>query len=334
MPHTSSPRPLKLAQERLHVAWDLIIIVLVITNLTLLLVDSLFLLPPLNAAFEALSPTLHEAYDHYIHANFLTIDLAFVTIFIVDVLAGWAAAIVERRYHRWFFYPFVHWYDVLGCIPLGGFRLLRILRVISLLYRLQRLNLIDVRRWYLYSVVSKYYEILMEELSDRIAIRLLGNVQEQIKGSESLTRRISDDVVMPRKQQLIHEISRRLEDTAGSAYASNRTDMMRYVSALVGRTLEESREIQRLKRLPLGEQIARALDSSLSDIACRLVDEAIEGLRSPEFDTLVERLADSGFDAWLHVDAHTDRIAEQVLVDIIEVLKEQVAKQQWKERYE
>ncbi|WP_148252656.1 ion transporter [Aidingimonas lacisalsi] len=334
MPRTSTPRPLHRLQEQLHLAWDLIIIVLVIANLGLLLFDSLFLLPPVNTAFEVVAPTLYATYDRHVHANFLTIDLAFVTIFIIDVLIGWAAAIVERRYHRWFFYPFVHWYDVLGCIPLSGFRLLRILRVISLLYRLQRLNLIDVRGWYLYSVVAKYYEILMEELSDRIAIRLLGSVQDQIRGSDSLSRRIANDVVMPRKQQLIHEISRRLEETVGSAYTRNRTDMMRYVSALVGKTLEDSREIQRLKRLPLGDQVARTLDSSLSDIACRLVDEAVDGLRSPEFDTLVEKFADSGFDAWLHVDAHTDRITEQVLLDIIDVLKDQVAQQQWKTRYE
>lgn len=326
----SRPRPLG---ERIHLVWDLAIIALVIANLTLLLVDSLFLVPPLNAGFEALAPGLHGAYARHVHANFFAIDLTFVAIFLLDVLAGWAAAIAERRYHRWFFYPFVHWYDVLGCIPLTGFRLLRVLRVFSLLHRLQRLGLIDVRRWALYGIATKYYDILMEELSDRIAIRLLDSVQDQVRGEESLSKRLVEDVVMPRREALIHELSRRLEDMAGSAYRANRGDLMRYVSALVGRTLEESPEIHRLRRLPLGDQVARSLDDTLSDIACRLVDEAIEGLRSPEFNALVERLADSGLDAWLRVDDESDHIAEQVMVDMLEVLKEQVGRQQWKDKY-
>ncbi|MGM0704122.1 MAG: ion transporter [Pseudomonadota bacterium] len=321
-------------QDKVHLVWDLLIITVVIANLVLLLFDSLFLLPPLNAAFEAAAPELHGAYERHIRANFINIDLAFVAILLLDVLVGWVVAIVERRYHRWFFYPFVHWYDVLGCIPLGGFRLLRVLRVISLLHRLQRLGLIDVRRWQLYGVYAKYYDIVMEELSDRAALRLLDSMQDQVRSSDSLSKRLTEDVVMPRKQQLIHEISRRLETMVDSAYRANRDDLMRYISALVGRTLAESPEIKRLRRLPLGGQVSRALNDSLSDIACRLVDETIEGLRSPEFNQLVERLADSSFDAWLRVDARTDRVTEQVLVDMLEVIKGQVAQQQWKQRYD
>lgn len=331
--HKSEGKPGSLL-ERAHLAWDLLIIVLVVANLSLLLFDSLFLLPPLNAGFEALLPGLHDAYERHIRANFIMIDLAFVSVFLLDVILGWTVAIVERRYHRWFFYPFVHWYDVLGCIPVGGFRILRILRLVSLLHRLQRLGVIDIRGWRLYGVYQKYYEILMEELSDRIALRLLGSIQDQVRASDSLSRRLTQDVVMPRKEQLIHEISRRLESTVDGAYRANRDDLMRYISVLVGRTLAESPEVRRLKRLPLGGQVARAMDDSLSEIACRLVQEAMEGLRSPEFGRLVERLADSGFDAWLRVDEHTERVTDQVLLDMLEVMKEQVALQEWKKRYD
>ncbi|MCE8017760.1 ion transporter [Halomonas sp. MCCC 1A17488] len=333
-PSRTVSRPLNPALERLHLVWDLLVMVLVVANLTLLLFDSLFLLPPLNDAFAAVAPGLHGAYDRHVHANFIEIDLVFVAVFVLDVLLGWAAAIAERRYHRWFFYPFVHWYDVLGCIPLSGFRLLRILRVISLLTRLQRLGLIDMRRWQLYAFFAKYYDILMEELSDRVALRLLGNMQEQIRSSDSLSTRVIDRVVMPRKQQLIRELSQRLEEMTGNAYARNREETMRYVSALVGRTVAESQEIRRLRRLPMGDAVARSMQSSLSELACRLVHEAMEGLRSPEFTALVERLADSGFDTWLQVDEHTDRVTEQVLVDMLELMKEQIAVKQWRRRYD
>lgn len=330
MPATRTTSP---ALERAHLVWDLFIIALVIANLALLLFDSLFLLPPLNAAFEAAAPGLHGAYDRHIHANFFSIDLAFVAVFLFDVLLSWAVAIYQRRYHRWFFYPFVHWYDVLGCIPLAGFRLLRILRVISLLHRLHRLGLIDVRRWYLYSVVAKYADILMEELTDRIAIRLLDNVQEELTSGDGLASPAIEKIVTPRKEALVREVSQRLETMVGDIAHHNRFATLAYVRGLVARTLAETPELQRLKRLPMGSQLTQGLESSMSDLACHLVDEALNGLKSREFSSLVEHMADSGFDAWLRTDPETEQITEQVLVDMLELLKERIAVKRWHDKY-
>nr|WP_298055455.1 ion transporter [uncultured Halomonas sp.] len=321
------------AVEYAHISWDLFILTLVVINLTLLLFDSLFLLGPINQAIASLTPTFHAFYDDTIHSRFITIDLVFVSFFVADVLLGWLIAIAERRYHRWFFYPFVHWYDVLGCIPLAGFRLLRILRVVSLINRLHRLRLIDVTRWNIYLFVAKYYDILLEELSDRIALRLLGSVQQQVRATDSLTERVIERVVMPRKAQLIHEIAQRLEATIGKAYQNNRQAIMAAISDLVSRTLQESPEIQRLSRLPMGQQATRAMEASLSGVAQRLVDELLLSIHSDEFRQLVERTADSGFDTWLTVDEGSNRVTEQVLYDILEMLKDQVRHQGWKDRY-
>ncbi|XUO85216.1 ion transporter [Halomonas sp. KM007] len=320
--------------EYAHIGWDLLILTAVAVNLGLLLFDSLFLIEPLNQAFAAMAPSAHAAYDTTIHSRFTTIDLMFVGLFVADVLLSWTVAIAERRYHRWFFYPFVHWYDVLGCIPVGGFRLLRILRVVSLLHRLHRLGLITVTQWPLYRFFAKYYDILLEELSDRIALRLLGNVQQQITSSGSLSERVIERVIMPRKRQLIHEITQRLEATAGQAYQQNRSAIQTAISELVSRTLRESPEIRRLQRLPMGHAASSALEASLSGVAQRLVDEIAQQLHSPAFRQLLEQTADSGFDSWLQVDQSSQQVTEQVLLDILEMLKEQVARQRWKDRYE
>lgn len=321
------------AVEYAHIGWDFFIIALVVINLALLLFDSLFLLDPINQSIASIAPGFHAFYDEAIHSRFITIDLVFVSFFIADVLLGWSIAIIERRYHRWFFYPFVHWYDVLGCIPLSGFRLLRILRVVSLIHRLQRLGFIDITRWDTFLFFAKYYDILLEELSDRIALKLLGNVQQQIRSSDSLTERVIDRVIMPRKAQLIHEIAQRLESTIGKAYQHNRQSIMAAISDLVNRTLRESPEIQRFNRLPMGQQATRAMEASLSGVAQRLVDELLLGIHSDEFRQLVERTADSGFDTWLTVDEGSHRVTEQMLHDILEMLKDQIRHQAWKDRY-
>ncbi|MDN6321940.1 MAG: ion transporter [Halomonas sp.] len=334
MPARERHSHLPKAVEYAHIGWDFFILTLVVINLALLLFDSLFLLGPINQGIASIAPGFHSFYDTTIHSRFIAIDLVFVSFFIADVLLGWSIAIAERRYHRWFFYPFVHWYDVLGCIPLAGFRLLRILRVVSLLNRLNRLGLIDVTRWDIYLFFAKYYDILLEELSDRIALRLLGNVQQQIRASDSLTERVIDRVIMPRKAQLIHEIAQRLENTVGKAYQHNRQAIMAAISDLVGRTLRESPEMQNLRRLPMGQQATNAMEASLSGVAQRLVDELVLGIHSEEFRQLVERTADSSFDTWLTVDEGSDRVTEQVLYDILEMLKDQIRHQDWKDRYE
>ncbi|CAN0568265.1 unnamed protein product [Ectocarpus sp. 12 AP-2014] len=322
------------AVEYAHIGWDFLILAAVLVNLLLLLFDSLFLLGPINQSIANIAPGFHAFYDEAIHSRFLSIDLVFVGFFIADVLLGWSVAIAERRYHRWFFYPFVHWYDVLGCIPLAGFRWLRILRVFSLINRLHRLGMINVTRWSTYQFAAKYYDILLEELSDRIALRLLGNVQQQIRATDSLTERVVDRVIMPRKVQLIQEITQRLEETVGKSYQRNRSDIMAYINELVSRSLRESPEIQRLRRLPMGQPAASAMEASLSGIAQRLVDELALSIHSPEFRQLVERTADSGFDTWLTVDEGSHHVTEQVLFDILEMLKEQINRQRWKDRYE
>lgn len=329
-PHRRGLRP---KEEQIHLVWDLLIVALVTVNLTLLIVDSLFLIPPLNEAFAAVAPGLYTFYDEAIHDNFFTIDLVFVSIFLTDVLLGWAVAIIQRRYHRWFIYPFVHWYDVLGCIPLAGLRWLRALRIITLVYRLQRLGLIDIRRWSAYRGLAKYYDILLEEISDRVAIRLIGSVQEEVGQSDVFIRRISQEVIAPRKQKLVDEIVHRLEATLDDTCTQSRPMIARYVSALVGRTMQDSPEIQRLRQLPFGTSLANAMDHSVSDLALRLVEEAISGLRSPEFSDLLRQFADSGFDALTQSDTRTERITERVLIDILELLKEQVAVKQWRSKY-
>lgn len=327
-PHAAERATLR---ERLYLVWDIAMMVLISANLLLLLIDSLFLLPPINAGLADVAPALHQAYDQTIHQRFFTIDLVFVAIFITDVLAGWILAVVERRYARWFYYPFVHWYDVLGCIPVGGFRLLRVLRVISLLLRLQRLGVIDIRRWRVYAFFEHYYRMVMEELSDRVATRLLSSLQDEVRRSEDFTKRLSEEVIQPRKAALVDEIARRLEATVDKSYAENHQEVHRYVAALVDRTLEENAELTRLRRLPLGDNVARAMQRSLSDVASRVVHEAIDGLRSPQFRSLIGDLAESGIDAWLYVDQRTDRVTEQVLIETLEMLKDEIAVKRWKD---
>ena len=331
LPRMTEPVVARQARRRdqLHAAWEAFIVLLVCINLSLILFDSLFALQPVSAVLADLAPELHARYQQSVHANFQYIDLGFVAIFVLDVLLGWTVALFERRYARWYYYPFAHWYDVLGCIPLAGLRWLRVLRVGALLIRLQRLGLIDMRGWAIYGLFSRYYYLLIEELSDRVMVRLFGRLQQEIGASDDLSRRQLQEVVRPRKQRLLNDISRRLQDMLETGYRDNRGAIEGYVSQLIHQALQNNPEMHNLRRLPLGNRLASTLDDALSDIAARLLQGAVEGMRGPQFQALAGNLADEFFDAWVYQDKNTDLALEELLVDVIEVLKQQVLDRRW-----
>lgn len=331
LPRMTEPVVARQARRRdqLHAAWEAFIVLLVCINLSLILFDSLFALQPVSAVLADLVPELHARYQQSVHANFQYIDLGFVAIFVLDVLLGWTVALFERRYARWYYYPFAHWYDVLGCIPLAGLRWLRVLRVGALLIRLQRLGLIDMSGWAIYGLFSRYYYLLIEELSDRVMVRLFGRLQQEIGASDDLSRRLLQEVVRPRKQRLLNDISRRLQDMLETGYRDNRGAIEGYVSQLIHQALQNNPEMHNLRRLPLGNRLASTLDDALSDIAARLLQGAVEGMRGPQFQALAGNLADEFFDAWVYQDENTDLALEELLVDVIEVLKQQVLDRRW-----
>lgn len=315
--------------DGLHAVWETFIVLLVCINIGLILLDSLFIVQPINQALAIWAPDLHQRYETTIHQNFQHIDLAFVAIFIVDVLLGWAVALYERRYSRWYYYPFAHWYDVLGCIPLSGLRWLRVLRVCSLLLRLQRLGLIDMRRWAVFGVANRYYLLLLEELSDRVMVRLFTRMQQEIGASDDLSRRLLVEVVRPRKERLLNDLSRRMQSMLESGYRDNRGAIEGYVSGLIHQALQSNPEVARLRRLPMGGRVADTLDEALADIAARLLQGAADGLQSPQFQRLARSLSEECFEAWVYQDESTDLALEELLVDLIEVLKQQVLDRRW-----
>lgn len=320
---------------RLLLVWDIIIIVLVSANLTLIIFDSLFRFNVFAGTIRAVAPGFYALYASHVHAHFGDIDLAFVAIFFADVLLGWSIAIVQRRFHRWFFYPFVHWYDVLGCIPIAGFRLLRVLRVFTIGFRLQKLGIIDVRNWTVYETFEKYYSILVEEVSDHVVVNVLSGVQAEINsGGQAMSQRVVQEVIQPRKDQLISTISSRVETTLREVHDVSRAEIRDYIGAVVGQTINNSSLTHNVHKVPmLGALMAKTVDEAVTDIVCTVLQDAVESLGSREYEALVRRIVDHLFATVLDADTVDASELSQVIVQILDLVKERVLVQRWKERY-
>ena len=318
--------------------WDMGNIALVVINLCLILFDSLFALSFFNGFLESALPSFHDFYNTQVHDQFLQIDLIFVSIFIIDVLVGWIVAVVQQRYHRWFFYPFVHWYDVLGCVPLAGFRWLRLLRVFALGWRLQRRGLIDVRQWAVFKSGLKYYDILMEEISDRVVVNVLSGIQDEMReGGSRLPRRITREVIVPRQEQIVDAVAQRVTELIRGGYEDHRDELKTFIADIVEHSIDNNSAASQLEKVPwIGKSVVQSIDDTITESVTDVLDAAVGGLGESEYRALVAHITQSlvrSAEAAAEKETSDDEL-EQVILEIIEILKDQVSQQRWKQRYD
>ncbi len=305
---------------------------LAVINLGWIIFDALWSVRDLRALMGLVLPQPWLSDYAIVHENFFRIDLVFVAIFISEFLLRWAAALHSRRYPYWFAYPILHWYDIIGCIPIAGFRWLRILRVIAILRRLQHLGWIDYRTWTLYQIVLRGYDILMEEISDRVVLRVLGGVQTEIAASHAIERRLINEVLLPRQSLIIEALYRRFSVLAREAYADSRMELHGIVTQAVSTAVRQNREIRRIDRIPLvGGQVGDLLDHAITDIVCRVLDEFAAQLDSVRFRALFEDMGNTGFDAFADAaqgPGASDELS-RAIIDMIEIIKQQVGQRRW-----
>jgi len=105
-------------------------------------------------------PQVLQYYKTDLHPWVIKTESWFITFLVVELGIRWLIAIVNKHHARWFFFPFIHWYEILAIIP--QLRFLRLFRAGIIAYRLHELG---------YPVVPEswrktglfYYRVVMEE---------------------------------------------------------------------------------------------------------------------------------------------------------------------------
>ncbi|MFB6273081.1 MAG: hypothetical protein ABEL51_09340 [Salinibacter sp.] len=323
------------SRETLSLIVDGVMMVLIVVNLVLIIVDWGFASPFVQAQMQDHVPALYTWYNQTIHQHFLVYDLAFVAVFVVEILVRWGLAIYRQRYHRWFFYPFVHWYDVLGCIPVGSLRSLRLLRLIAMVPKLQRTGLIDLRETYLYKTFEKYRDIVLEEVSDRVTVRIIEGVQDELRTSQQVTRRIADEVIAPQREALIEAVTHRLQEATAVAYQDQQDDFEEYLDSVIEDAVTRNREISTIASLPgVGRPVAALLESAISDIVFNVVDQMVQDMCSLENDQALAQVTSVSAEALMspEYDQRLNQLAQSMVVQSLDVIKDHVQIQQWKEQ--
>jgi hypothetical protein len=311
----------------------MIMMLLLVLNLSLIIFDWLYGFSWIREFLHSHVPDFNSFYSEKIHRNFLEIDLAFISIFLVEFLFSWSIAVLQRRHSRWFFYPISHWYDILGCIPLNAFRFVRILRIYSIVIRLHKLGFVNLKNTYFYRKFEKHYDILVEEISDRVVVNVLTGMQGEIREGGQVLDRVILDILKPKKELIAEWVSHRIRTGVGMHYGTRKDDLRKYIDHVIEDAVNSSVDVSRLDRIPvMGGVITTTIKQTISDVVFGAVETVLTDVSSDKNKALVGEVTEFLFDsiAYEEQDNKLKQIVEEMLIESIEVVKEQVNVKQWK----
>lgn len=313
---------------------DLLMVNLVVINLLYIFVEFNFTIDLVNSTLKEYAPKFHSWYDTHLHRNFFQYDLYFVAIFIIEFCARWFYAIYDQKHRKWFFYPFLHWYDVLGCIPLGQFRFLRIFRVASMVLRLHKMGVIDLRDSYFFRIYQRYMGVIVEEVSDRVVVNVLSGVQEELKHGSPVVSRVIVEVIRPQKEVLVNWLSDRLSQASEENYERYREQLSAYVNRKVAEAVRNNSEVKDISSIPLvGNTITTKLETAVAQITYAVIEGMILDFSSDENKAVISELADVGMEMVLleEEDQELNEMAVKMVNQSIDIIKEQVLVKRWAE---
>ena len=330
LPRASGPKP-----SRLKLTYDILMLVVISIDLLLISLDAILMsnFSTNVAGWLSISEALN-GYQTVLHDPLRTAG-GFFTIFLVAELSlRWAISIKQKTYYRWFFFPFVHWYEVLGCFPqLRALRLFRALIIGRRLYQLgyQVLPQLWIDR------IKFYIDVVLEELSDRVILTATQNFRQQLTDPKSHKSFIDSTIDRNRPEIeaallsiLRKELAPKLQALSASAGGGS------VLATEMGNAIEEglanTPELRRyLRMIPIaGSLIESQLQYVGHSVGENVVYALNERLLDPQrLDALMVAIA-NGISQVDTNDAALNALISSIIDDSLTEFETQIRVQQWK----
>ena len=322
---------LKSSHETPFLVVDVFMMFLILVNLAWLLFDTLFASELVQRGLFQLFPRFTDYYGTFIHPNFIVYDLGFVAIFLAELLIRWLIAVRQHVYHRWWFYPFIHWYDVLGCIPVGSFRWLRLLRVVSIVYRLEKKNIIDISSTPPVRFVIKYANVVMEEISNRVVVNVLSSLQDEIRKGTPVVNNIIEQVIRPRVPELLEWLRHKVHELSEHGFEAKKDAVRQYIDTMVADTFAANSGIHALEKVAvMGVPIAKIVERGVSQLIYDMADHVTGDIAKADTDLLIAELTDAISEKMVDIPPNFRNATREIAIEALEVVKDQAKVQKWK----
>jgi hypothetical protein len=259
---------------------------------------------------------------------FWLLDLPFLALFWIEFLIRWMAAIRRRSYKRWYFFPVFFWYDLLGLVPNVFFRPFRLLRIASIYMRLRRSQLSKVGDDYISRTVAYVSNILTEEVSDLVSLRLLNEYQQELRNGTHL--RVFDRTIGARRDEINQVLSSQIREVLTNQ------DNLAHFRELLRLNLEHAtNHSEALHSVPLPSAVLKPVVRAVGQVLLDTLLETIAGtIDSDQGQEVTQALVSSVLDQLLTGPglAELDSLGKQISIDIFEHMKETVTVKKWAQK--
>lgn len=259
---------------------------------------------------------------------FVYIDLSFILIFLIEFILSWRQAVRQLGPDQKILYPLTHWYDLVSCIPLQQLRILRLLRVLTIYYRLVSSQVILIHNSRIYQKVLKYQSIIMEEISDRVAVNILTNIQAKTRlgGSKELIK----DTLEANRDEIRDVILANLQKIDLPTVQLRQQELVDILASMIMQSIRATDEYRSLTSLPLVRPLVESVlnQERMAHISEQAMDAFLEAwqqkLRSPEMQSILHDLIDDILDQVLSLalDNRIQLLLQDINLKILEELKE------------
>ena len=330
-------RPSKTAQaapppSKAKLYYDIAMLFAILIDLVLMVVDLVMMSD--FTVYVAQWLNIGDSLQYYVSTIHPKLRVAggFFTLFLIIELAiRWITAVVHKKHLRWFFFPFVHWYEVLGCFP--QLRALRLLRAFIIGRRLHQLG----HRILPDSWIKKakfYYDVILEEIADRVILTATSHIRQQMQ-SEAESHQLLGKIVSNNRDT----IAQTMTDFINQNLALNQHNTQQIsqtvayqVGAAIQQDITDTPEIHRYtSMIPIaGSHIESQIHSIAQHVGENVVTALTERLTHPQ---VVENLTDSITKIVTNTEIDFTPLEDLILMlaeEGLTAFEQQVKVQQWK----
>ena len=274
-------------------------------------------------------PQVLQYYKTDLHPWVIKTESWFITFLIVELSLRWLIAIVNKHHARWFFFPFIHWYEVLAIIPY--LRFLRLIRAGIIAYRFHELGYKVVPDAIMKRVLF-YYRVVMEEISDRVVATVIDGIKQELDTS-STHKKIIHDLVDHHRELFAVTLAEILQESLATELDAQRNLITQNVGKIVRQAIEDTPKLTQILRLiPIAGGM---IENQIQNIGQQLGENITQGLIQPftegkpqqpnaTYQLISNKLSQ------LSIDNHKlEELVESVVYESLESLKTQVLVKQW-----
>jgi len=257
--------------------------------------------------------------------HFWILDLPFLILFWIEFNIRWILAIRRKTYSKWFFFPIFNWYDVLGLIPVAVFRPFRLLRAVSMYMRLRRSELSNVGKDIFTRTVLYFSNIITEEVSDRVALKILTEYHEEV--SDGTHARIIQSVVEPRKTEIEIVLANQIRQTLTDPQTIGRLRSL--LSLNLENAVEQSESLQ---AIPLPNAILKPAVRVVGEVILDTTLETVTTtLDSPEGEQAVLEAAGAVLDDVFYGPGLVEMevLVKDITLQVLEHMMDVVSVKKW-----